>query len=346
MIAEQEFDKEEEVYREAVRLRPSSLESYYQNACALYEQKAYEECIAFIDYDILQNEKIKQNAKRMADIYYLKADSQFQMEEYEDAVETYELLEKTGEGAEMYYKDYAITLAYAGYPESAEKILEEAMEQGINEDALYYAKGEVEKFLEEPKQALTSFQKCIEITKDTGLKTRAYLMMSELYEKEDNREQEQKLLKEAEASLPLENQMMILERLAQVNIDLAENTGLGKYREEAIRNFQKIIENGWESYDTYNNLVILCQKQKNLDQAEKYLKTMEESYGEDYNVYKRYAFLEIDRQKLLKNDARDYKKFNEFYEQAMELYEDEEEKDMEMDLLEQLYAQAKKGGWL
>ena len=88
-------------------------------------------------------------------------------------------------------------------------------------------------------------------------------MMSELYEKEDNREQEQKLLKEAEASLPLENQMMILERLAQVNIDLAENTGLGKYREEAIRNFQKIIENGWESYDTYNNLVILCQKQKN-----------------------------------------------------------------------------------
>lgn len=56
MIAEQEFDKEEEVYREAVRLRTSSLESYYQNACALYEQKAYEECIAFIDYDILQNE--------------------------------------------------------------------------------------------------------------------------------------------------------------------------------------------------------------------------------------------------------------------------------------------------
>lgn len=193
---------------------------------------------------------------------------------------------------------------------------------------------------------MTSFQKCIEITKNTGLKTRAYLMMSELYEKEDNREQEQKLLKEAEASLPLENQMMILERLAQVNIDLAENTGLGKYREEAIRNFQKIIENGWESYDTYNNLVILCQKQKNLDQAEKYLKTMEESYGEDYNVYKRYAFLEIDRQKLLKNDARNYKKFKEFYEQAMELYEDEEEKDMEMDLLEQLYAQAKKGGWL
>lgn len=78
-----------------------------------------------------------------------------------------------------------------------------------------------------------------------------------------------------------------------MNIDLAENTGLGKYREEAIRNFQKIIENGWESYDTYNNLVILCQKQKNLDQAEKYLKTMEESYGKIIMSIKDTHFLKL-----------------------------------------------------
>lgn len=346
LTEEKAFKQQEKVYQEAVNLRPSSLESYYQNAYALYEQKAYEDCIEFIDYDILQNEKIKQTPKRMADIYYLKADSQFQIEDYEAAVETYELLEETGEGQDTYYKDYAVTLAYAGYPESAEKILEEAMEQGLKEDALYYAQGEIKKFLEEPEQALTAFQKCVDLTKDADLKMRAYLMMSELYEKEENREQEQKILMEAEASLPLENQMMILERLAQVNIDLAESTGLGKYRDEAIKNFQKIIENGWESYDTYNNLVILFQKQGNLDQAEKYLKTMEESYGEDYNIYKRHAFLEIDRQKKLKNDARNYKKFEEYYEQATELYEDEEETDIEMDLLNQLYEQAEKGGWL
>lgn len=346
LTEEKEFKQQEKVYQEAVKLRPSSLESYYQNAYALYEQKAYEDCIEFIDYDILQNEKIKQTPKRMADIYYLKADSQFQIEDYEGAVETYELLEETGEGQEKYAKDYAVTLAYAGYPESAEKVLEEAMEQGLQEDDMYYAQGEIKKFLEEPEQALTAFKKCVDLTKDADLKTRAYLMMSELYEKEENREQEQKMLKEAEASLPLENQMMILERLAQVNIDLAESTGLGKYRDEAIKNFQKIIENGWESYDTYNNLVILFQKQGNLEQAEKYLKTMEESYGEDYNIYKRHAFLEIDKQKKLKNDARDYKKFEEYYEQAMEMYEDEKEADIEMDLLEQLYEQAEKGGWL
>ncbi len=346
LTEEKEFKQQEKVYQEAVNLRPSSLESYYQNAYALYEQKAYEDCIEFIDYDILQNEEIKQTPKRMADIYYLKADSQFQIEDYEGAVETYELLEETGEGQEKYSKDYAVTLAYAGYPESAEKVLAEAMEQGLQEDDMYYAQGEIKKFLEEPEQALTAFQKCVDLTKDANLKTRAYLMMSELYEKEENREQEQKMLKEAEASLPLENQMMILERLAQVNIDLAESTGLGKYREEAIKNFQKIIENGWESYDTYNNLVILFQKQGNLEQAEKYLKTMEESYGEDYNIYKRHAFLEIDRQKKLKNDARNYKKFEEYYEQATDLYEDEKEEDIEMDLLKQLYEQAEKGGWL
>lgn len=29
----------------------------FQNACALYEQKEYQDCIDFIDYDIFQNEK-------------------------------------------------------------------------------------------------------------------------------------------------------------------------------------------------------------------------------------------------------------------------------------------------
>ena len=50
----------------------------------------------------------------------------------------------------MYYKDYAITLAYAGYPESAEKLLEEAMEQGINEECTVLCEGRGRKnFLEE-----------------------------------------------------------------------------------------------------------------------------------------------------------------------------------------------------
>ena len=56
--------------------------------------------------------------------------------------------------------------------------------------------------------------------------------------------------------------MMILEKLAQVDIDLADE-GQTELLEEAIKIENSIIEQGWESYTTYNNLAILNQKQGN-----------------------------------------------------------------------------------
>ena len=53
-----DYEKQEETFEEASAILPSSLESYYQNACALYEQEAYQDCISFIEYDVEQNEKI------------------------------------------------------------------------------------------------------------------------------------------------------------------------------------------------------------------------------------------------------------------------------------------------
>lgn len=50
----------------------------------------------------------------MADIYYLKADSHFQLQEYETAVETYERVFEFGAQKSEYYRDYAIALAYTG----------------------------------------------------------------------------------------------------------------------------------------------------------------------------------------------------------------------------------------
>ena len=44
--------------------------------------------------------------------------------------------------------------------------------------------------------------------------------------------------------------------------------------------------------------------------------TMMEKFGEDYNVYMRYAFLEIDAQELLDNSDRDYTQFAQYYEKS------------------------------
>ena len=66
-----DYEKAEDTYKRAVKILPGALESYYQNAYALYDQQKYSECIEFIEYDVLENEKIDTLKKRMADIYYL-----------------------------------------------------------------------------------------------------------------------------------------------------------------------------------------------------------------------------------------------------------------------------------
>ena len=71
--------------------------------------------------------------------------------------------------------------------------------------------------------------------------------------------------------------------------------------------------------------------------------------GEDYNILKRYAFLEIDRQEKLENENRDYTKFAEYYQKASQMYEEQlqnNQTDPEMELLDHVYQQVQAGGWL
>ena len=89
--------------------------------------------------------------------------------------------------------------------------------------------------------------------------------------------------------------MQILEKLIQVDINL-DDDGDTQLRNEAINLSKEVIEQGWETYTTYNNLAILYQKQKNLAETADILTQMIELYGDDYNIEKRLAFLEIDKQ--------------------------------------------------
>ena len=120
-------------------------------------------------------------------------------------------------------------------------------------------------------------------TKDDQLKTRAYLLLSEIYEEAGEDKEERAILLEARNNLPMENQMQILEKLIQVDINL-DDDGDTQLRNEAINLSKEVIEQGWETYTTYNNLAILYQKQKNLAETADILTQMIELYGDDYNI--------------------------------------------------------------
>lgn len=344
-----DYEQQEEVYHQASALMPEAVESYYQNAYSLYQQERYEECSAFVDYDICENEKIDLTQARMADVYYLKADSCFRMGDYQTAVEAYEQVFRLGTKETKYYRDYAITLAYNGDPETAQEVLQEAIDYGLGEDSIYYAQGEIEKALGRPDAALAEFKECINHTDDNTMKTRAYLMMEEIHELEGNDVTQRKVLLEAKEVLPVENQMQILERLAQVDIDLADSSGNSQYRQEAIEVLGEILDQGWGTYDTYDTLAVLYEKEGELESSVQIVDTMLERFGEDYNIYMRYAFLEIDAQGRLENLSRDYTQFAQYYEKALQLYNDQlqdNDQDSEMLLLENVHTQVVEGGWL
>lgn len=344
-----DYEDAEYAYEQAIKILPSALESYYQNACMLYEQKKYSECIEFIDYDILQNEKIDKLQTRMTDVYYLKADCLFQMKEYQEARETYESLFQIGSKEPQYYRDYAITCAYVGDLKEAQRILEDAIDCGLTDDSVYYVKGEIDKSISAYDEAIIDFKNCIQSTEDNVLKARAYILISEIYEAKGERVKERELLLLAEQEVPTENQLHILESLIQLDIDLANNLGKNEYRKEAIEKLNKIINSGWDNFGTYNNLVILYEKIGELSTAESILKDMQELFGEDYRVYKRYAFLEIDKQEQVENRKRNYILFEEYYEKAKQLYEEQltdNNTDQEMLLLDNVYEQIVEGGWL
>ena len=342
------YGKERKVYKSAIKVFPDKLESYYQNAHTLYDAEKYKKCIDFVEYDVLQNEKVDIIDERMGDLYYLEAESYFQLEDYENSVDIFEKAFQFGAKDSLYYRDYAIALAYNGNTKKAEEILQDAIDKGLNEDSIHFTKGEIEKALNNESDAISEFRQCIGITKDDQLKTRAYLLLSEIYEEAGEDKEERVILLEARNNLPMENQMQILEKLIQVDIDLAD-AGDTQLRNEAINLSKEVIEQGWETYTTYNNLAILYQKQKNLADTADILTQMIELYGDDYNIEKRLAFLEIDKQEQKGNDFRDYSAFEKYYERAEKLYYAQlknNDTDSEMQLLENVYQQVRSGGWL
>ena len=227
--------------------------------------------------------------------------------------------------------------------------MEQAIEKGLAEDSIYYAKGEIVYSLKNFEEAITQFSRCVQSTEDTELLERSYILLSKIYEEQGQLDQDRNILMKAQEVLPAQSQMIVLERLAQVNIDLAEKSGENWYREEAVAALNKIIEQGWDSKDTYDNLAVLHEKMGNLEEVGQVLRTMEEKYGEDYNLYKRYAFLEIDIQERKPNESRDYQGFTDYYQKAEDLYYKQlkdNNTDPEMGLLENTYQQILAGGWL
>lgn len=347
-----DYDQLDEYYQQAVKLYPGKMDAYLQKALALNRQKEYEDCINFINTNILNSKSVMNDGSEDS-VYYLLGDCYSQLEDYEQAAEYYNSAIEANPENGNYYRDGAIMEAYCGNTDKAQELMETAKEKGLDTTEVNYVDGEIKYSKGDYEDARSIFLKCIEDSDDAYIQMRSYIMEAKCIDKQDDsvdgKKRKMKLLKKAKKELPKENNIGILEELAQTYSDLGNDTGDIDYYQKALSVFEQIQSQGMGNYSTGYNISVLYQNMGDYDSAERELMQLLDNYGEDYKTYKSLAFLEGYRQEQLTKEQRDYSKFKEYYEKAYDLYQSQlssNANDMEMDRLEEQYNQAVSNGWI
>ncbi len=318
---------EEEYFEKAYAINSSDIETLYYHAKALYslpvsgEDPDYGQCMTFIDDYILFNDDIDLTQERMADVYYLYADCCFRQGEYENSISAYQKLFSIGTNETLYYYDYAVALAYDGQYSRAKEVLDNAIESGLADDRIYYELGIVEKNRADYDAALENFSFCISVSNNEELISGAYLARADIYSDQGNLEMAREQLNQAKG-YETDGRENVLRQLISVDGKLYDASGDDEYCNEIIDAENTIINNGWESFDDYGNLVFYYGEMGDYDTAENILSDTKDSYGDNYGWYKRYAFLEVYKQIAKPEDEWDFTAFKSYYDKAKELYAD------------------------
>lgn len=347
-----DYDAAGGMLEEAKELSENRIDAYGEEIYLLYLSGNYTECISLGEEYINTMPFLvatKEDEEQFANIYYLVGNAYFETQDYASAEKLFShALERYTQNA-LYYRDYAITLAKMGQNEEAKKILETGTELGLAQDSIYMAQGEIARAEGQYEDAAAYLKQTIETTADMQMKRRAVLLCVDVYKTVGSEavEDEAALLEQYKDQFDGNGKLVMTEKLAEsyARMAQADETKAEECYEKALELFLSIYEDGYVTYQLQENIAILYENMQQFDEAEKVLLSMGESYPERYEVYKRLAFLEADRQQVKDNIDRDYKKMQEYYETAKEKYAGKE-RDMEMEMLDAMMQDIKDGGWL
>ena len=346
-VAAEQFDR---LYDEAAALFPSDVRAYYARACYLHGTEGDDAALRYME-DFLDR-RFEGHDAELGNLYYLAAECYFRQENYTDACRYYgQSIRLRADNPEV-YRDYAISLVYIGRADSAREMLEQAIASGMGQADIYMVRGELARDDGELQEAVDCFAQVLANTQDDYLRQRAYIMASKTFQSIGTKEalaEDAAWLTKAVGELPAAYRPLIYEALVQDYLLLGEQTGQESFFRDAIRVLGSVVDSRWDTYLTYSNLIVLNQRLEELDEALAWGKKMAEAYPERYVTWMRMAFLEIDRQKQLDGEERDYQAFAEYYERAKKLAAEQlknNRTDAELLLLDNAYQQVLEGGWL
>lgn len=311
-----------------------------------YNSGKYDEAIALLE-DELFDLPIDPADARMADAYYIIGSCRFENEDFSAAVDSYRMSLIYQSDSTSVIRDYGIALARCGRIDAASEALSQAKAKGASNDDILLLDGEISYILGDIEKAEDSLVECIALSEDQGVLVRAALRLDTIRGELKKYTYDERLeLLASVADELLERSVayvQLCERQAQLCMEAADSNEA--YISRAAELFESIISTEYSTLTEHIDLAICYQRLGEYDNASKTLLDTAELYT-SYLVYKRLAFLEIDRQAAAAAELRDYTSFSTYYEEAMRLYRETlTEEDMEMEFLEKTYDEIVKKGW-
>lgn len=346
-----DYEAADRLLSEAKELSEARIEAYEEEVRLLYVSGNYEECIKLGENYINTQPFLMESdedGQSFGNLYFLVGNAYFELEDYPDAGNLFmNALEYNAENG-LYYRDYAITLAKLGQADEAQAQLDKGISLGLGQDSIYMAQGEIARVRGQYEDAIGYLQQTIDTTADQQMKKRAVLLSRDVYRTIGNEaiDQEIALLEQYREQYESGGDLVMAEYLAEAYARKAraDEAQADSYNEKALALFQNIYDSGRVTYQLQQNMAILYEDMERFDEAEALLLQMAESYPERYEVYKRLAYLEADRQQSKDNEDRDYSRMREYYEKAKEKYDGQPD-DMEMQMLDSMMQELRDGGW-
>lgn len=347
-----DYEDAEALLEEAKEISGERIDAYEEEVHLLYLRGDYEASITLGEKYINTMPFLLQEGQddeEFGNICYVVGNAYFEIKDYPNAVKMFAYaLEHYAENG-LYYRDYAIALAKMGQTDSAEMALEEGIERELGQDSIYMAQGEIAHVKGQYETAIEYLEQTIASTEDIQMKKRAILLCVDVYKTMGDTavDEEIALLEQYAGQFEGNGNLVMTEYLAEAYVRKAktdESQAQSCY-DRALDLFLSIYKQGYVTYQLQENMAILYENMKRYEEAEKLLLEMTENYPKRYEVYKRLAFLEADRQQEMENVDRDYQQMRTYYERAVEMYS-EKEQDMEMQMLENMMQEIRDGGWL
>ena len=256
---------------------------------------------------------LEKNPEDKGEILYSIGNLYFAQEDYKTAVEYYqEAIEE--DSRPVYYRDLIISAVKAGETGFAQRMLEAAKREGLQDEELMLTEQEIS-YAKEEMVKVTEIAEMLVQSKNSEIAGYSSLLGAKAYGVLGYYEKQAKYLATA---YELGRDKRCLRELGGAYLEAANTQGViakKEYLTKAESCYEKLQQSYAVSYRDQMNLAVIQENLGKYAQAESLLKELAEQYPEEYEIYMHLAYMNLKMEKETK--AADYfKKASKYYEKA------------------------------